>query len=72
MKYAISQMLDEANRILDRKLKEPTWKDEMEWKEDDLLHDYNSAKVMAVKEAKAVEPTPNSKKSMIWSKNIWT
>jgi len=30
----------------------------MEWEEDDLLHDYNLAKVMAAKEAKAVKFTP--------------
>jgi len=29
----------------------------MEWEEDDLLYDYNSAEVMVVEEAKAAEPT---------------
>jgi len=39
-------------------LEESTWKDEMEEEDDDLLHDYNSAKVMAAEEAKAAELTP--------------
>ena len=55
MKYVTSQMLDEANEILDRKLKESTWEDEIEWEEDDLLHDYNPAEVIAAEEAKAAE-----------------
>ncbi len=57
MKYVTSQMLDEVNKVLERKLKESMWKDEMEWEEDDLLHDYNPAEVIAAKEAKAAEPT---------------
>ncbi len=58
MKYAISQMLDEVNEILNRKLEEPTWENEMNWKEDNLLHDYNPAEVMAAEEVKAMELTP--------------
>ena len=57
MKYVISQTLDEVNKILDEKLKEPTWKDEMEWEENDLLYDYNPAEVMATKKAKVAELT---------------
>ena len=58
MKYVTSQMLDKVNETLDRELEEPTWEDEMEWEEDDLLHDYNLAEVIAVEEVKATEPTP--------------
>ena len=57
MKYVTSQMLDKANESLNRELEEPTWKDEIKWEKNDLLHDYNPAEVMAAKEAKAVEPT---------------
>jgi len=58
MKYATSQMLDEVNEILDKELEEPTWEDEMDWKENNLLHDYNPAEIMAAEEVKAVELTP--------------
>jgi len=37
----------------------------MEWKEDDLLHDYNPVEVMAVKEVKAANSPPNNKKFII-------
>ena len=57
MKYVTSQMLDEVNRILDREMKEPIQEDEMDWEKNDLLHDYNPAEVMAMKEAKAAELT---------------
>ncbi len=58
MKYATSQMLDEVNGILDKKLEGPTWEDEMDWEEDDLLHDYNPAEVIAAEEVKAAKLTP--------------
>jgi len=62
MKYVTSQMLDRVNEILDRELEEPTWEDEIKGKEDDLLHDYNPAEVMAVEEAKAIEFTFEQRK----------
>ena len=58
MKYVTSQMLDEANEILDRELKEFTWEDEMEWKEYNLLYDYNLAEVIVAEEVKAAELIP--------------
>ena len=58
MKYATSQMLDRANKILNRKLEKPIWEDEMEREEDDLLYDYNPAEVIAAEEAKAIKLTP--------------
>ena len=58
MKYATSQMLDKVNEILDKKLKEPTWEDEMEWEKDDFLYDYNPAEVMAAEEVRIMRLTP--------------
>ncbi len=57
MKYATSQMLDKVNKILNKELKEPTQEDEIDWEEDNLLYDYNSAKVIVAEEVKATELT---------------
>ncbi len=55
MWYVTLQMLNKVNAILDNKLGELTWKDKMNWKENNFFYDYNLAKIIAVKEVKAIE-----------------
>ncbi len=57
MKYVTFQMLDKINEALAKKLEEPTWKDKIDWKEDDLLYNYNPVKVIVAEEAKVMELT---------------
>ena len=57
MRYVISQILDKVSEILENELEESTQKDKMNQKENDLLYNYNLAKIMITKEAKAAKFT---------------
>ena len=57
MRYTTFQILDEANVVLDNKLEESIWEDEIDQEENDLLYDYNPVKVIAAEKAKAAKST---------------